>query len=235
MRTPDVRTEAGAPPISRAEAVRRAAKRIEDAGAHVEPMQPFMTPKMLQGMDHFWRMRSLSDLRTMSAEQRARRADQKRPRTREDEAADTADERRLDVRTEVRLLHRERSRARERRQADGSSVPRTARKEDPHFAWGWDGRHLRETCRFWNHEKAPCADFSAPCASNSRGTFPPGANSTRLHACSRCLSTAHRRTTCITDWQDIRDVHPCNSQGPPSVPGGKALPSDRDRLQMVHM
>jgi aspartyl-tRNA(Asn)/glutamyl-tRNA(Gln) amidotransferase subunit A len=55
-----------------AEAVRRAAKRIEDAGAHVEPMQPFMTPKMLQGMDHFWRMRSLSDLRTMSAEQRAK-------------------------------------------------------------------------------------------------------------------------------------------------------------------
>ncbi|WP_398499508.1 amidase [Variovorax sp.] len=55
-----------------AEAVRRAAKRIEDAGAHVEPMQPFMTPKMLQGMDHFWRMRSLSDLCTMSAEQRAK-------------------------------------------------------------------------------------------------------------------------------------------------------------------
>jgi aspartyl-tRNA(Asn)/glutamyl-tRNA(Gln) amidotransferase subunit A len=55
-----------------AEAVRRAAKRIEDAGAHVEPIQPFMTPKMLQGMDHFWRMRSLSDLRTMSAEQRAK-------------------------------------------------------------------------------------------------------------------------------------------------------------------
>ncbi|KAF1073017.1 amidase [Variovorax sp.] len=55
-----------------AEAVRRAAKRIEDAGAHVEPMQPFMTPKMLQGMDHFWRMRSLSDLRTMSTEQRAK-------------------------------------------------------------------------------------------------------------------------------------------------------------------
>lgn len=55
-----------------AEAVRRAARRIEDAGAHVEPMQPFMTPKMLQGMDHFWRMRSLSDLRTMSAEQRAK-------------------------------------------------------------------------------------------------------------------------------------------------------------------
>jgi Asp-tRNA(Asn)/Glu-tRNA(Gln) amidotransferase A subunit family amidase len=35
-------------------------------------MQPFMTPKMLQGMDHFWRMRSLTDLRAMPADRRAK-------------------------------------------------------------------------------------------------------------------------------------------------------------------
>jgi aspartyl-tRNA(Asn)/glutamyl-tRNA(Gln) amidotransferase subunit A len=55
-----------------AEAVRHAAKRIEAAGAHVEEMKPFMTPKMLQGMDHFWRMRSLIDLRALPADKRAK-------------------------------------------------------------------------------------------------------------------------------------------------------------------
>ncbi|MGO4392314.1 amidase [Variovorax sp. M-6] len=55
-----------------AEAVRRAAKRIEAAGAQVEEIKPFMTPKMLQGMDHFWRMRSLIDIRALPAEKRAK-------------------------------------------------------------------------------------------------------------------------------------------------------------------
>jgi aspartyl-tRNA(Asn)/glutamyl-tRNA(Gln) amidotransferase subunit A len=53
-----------------AEAVRRAAKRIEAAGALVEEIKPFMTPKMLQGMDHFWRMRSFIDTQAMAAEKR---------------------------------------------------------------------------------------------------------------------------------------------------------------------
>jgi aspartyl-tRNA(Asn)/glutamyl-tRNA(Gln) amidotransferase subunit A len=53
-------------------AVLAAAKKIEAAGAHVEEMKPFMTPKMLQGMDHFWRMRSLGDLRAMAPERRAK-------------------------------------------------------------------------------------------------------------------------------------------------------------------
>ena len=40
-------------------AVEQAARLFERAGAIVEPMQPFMTQAMLDGMDHFWRMRSL--------------------------------------------------------------------------------------------------------------------------------------------------------------------------------
>ncbi|MCY1219618.1 Amidase [compost metagenome] len=55
-----------------AQAVRDAAKRIEAAGAHVEEIPAFMTPQMLQGMDHFWRMRSCLDMQAMSAEQRAK-------------------------------------------------------------------------------------------------------------------------------------------------------------------
>ena len=31
-------------------------------------MKPFMTPEMLAGMDHFWRMRSFSDLQLLPAE-----------------------------------------------------------------------------------------------------------------------------------------------------------------------
>jgi len=49
-----------------AAAVREAAKRIEDAGALVEEIPSFLTPKMLQGMDHFWRMRSLIDIQALS-------------------------------------------------------------------------------------------------------------------------------------------------------------------------
>ena len=41
-------------------AVEHAARLFEQAGAIVEPMQPFMTQAMLDGMDHFWRMRSLT-------------------------------------------------------------------------------------------------------------------------------------------------------------------------------
>jgi aspartyl-tRNA(Asn)/glutamyl-tRNA(Gln) amidotransferase subunit A len=43
-------------------AIERAAGLFERAGAVVAPMQPFMTQAMLDGMDHFWRMRSNLDM-----------------------------------------------------------------------------------------------------------------------------------------------------------------------------
>ena len=52
-------------------AVAQAARLFEQAGAHVEPMRPFLTRQMLDGMDHFWRMRSMMDLRTLVPAQRA--------------------------------------------------------------------------------------------------------------------------------------------------------------------
>jgi len=54
------------------EAVEQAARRLVQAGAVVEPMPPFMTPAMLEGMDHFWRMRSLVDMKALRPEQRER-------------------------------------------------------------------------------------------------------------------------------------------------------------------
>ncbi|MEJ8824608.1 amidase [Variovorax humicola] len=53
-------------------AVEQAARLFEQAGAVVEPMQPFMTQAMLDGMDHLWRMRSHVDLQALRPEQRAR-------------------------------------------------------------------------------------------------------------------------------------------------------------------
>ena len=51
-------------------AIENAARLIESAGAIVVPMQPFMTQAMLDGMDHFWRMRSHIDLQALPAERR---------------------------------------------------------------------------------------------------------------------------------------------------------------------
>lgn len=51
--------------------VERAARAIELAGGIVEPMQPFFTAQMLQGLDHFWRMRSHVDLKALPAERQA--------------------------------------------------------------------------------------------------------------------------------------------------------------------
>ena len=51
-------------------AVEQAARWLEQAGAHIVPLQPFMTQTMLDGMDHFWRMRSLTDLQALPAAQR---------------------------------------------------------------------------------------------------------------------------------------------------------------------
>jgi aspartyl-tRNA(Asn)/glutamyl-tRNA(Gln) amidotransferase subunit A len=51
-------------------AVERAARLFESAGAHVVPMKPFMTQAMLDGMDHFWRMRAWADMKTLPAAKR---------------------------------------------------------------------------------------------------------------------------------------------------------------------
>ena len=51
-------------------AVETAAILLEKAGAIVEPMQPFFTREMLDGMDHFWRMRSYMDVQALSDAQR---------------------------------------------------------------------------------------------------------------------------------------------------------------------
>ena len=53
-------------------AVEQAARLFEQAGAHVTPMQPFMTQAMLDGMDHFWRMRSHLDMQALAPERKAR-------------------------------------------------------------------------------------------------------------------------------------------------------------------
>ena len=47
------------------------AARLAAAGAHITPIGPILTPEMLDGMDHFWRMRSYQDLQAMSEAQRA--------------------------------------------------------------------------------------------------------------------------------------------------------------------
>ena len=52
-------------------AIEQAARLFEQAGATIVPMRPFLTPAMLAGMDPFWRMRSLADLRTLPPERRA--------------------------------------------------------------------------------------------------------------------------------------------------------------------
>jgi len=53
-------------------AVEHAARLFERAGAVVAPMQPFMTQAMLDGMDHFWRMRSHVDMKALAPQAKAR-------------------------------------------------------------------------------------------------------------------------------------------------------------------
>ncbi|MFM8610513.1 MAG: amidase [Burkholderiaceae bacterium] len=53
-------------------AVQRAARVFEAAGAIVEEMPPFFTREMLDGMDHFWRMRSHVDMAALPPEREAR-------------------------------------------------------------------------------------------------------------------------------------------------------------------
>ncbi|HQQ70334.1 MAG TPA: amidase [Alicycliphilus sp.] len=51
-------------------AVESAARLFAQAGAHIVPMEPFLTRAMLDGMDHFWRIRSLMNLRALAPGQR---------------------------------------------------------------------------------------------------------------------------------------------------------------------
>src|SRR6516164_9150684 len=52
--------------------VEEAAKRFEAAGARVEPMKPFLTREMLDGLDRFWRIRALADMAGMPEARRAK-------------------------------------------------------------------------------------------------------------------------------------------------------------------
>jgi aspartyl-tRNA(Asn)/glutamyl-tRNA(Gln) amidotransferase subunit A len=54
------------------EAVKAAAKALEQAGAIIEPMKPFLTRTMLDGVDHFWRMRARIDLMALPPARRAK-------------------------------------------------------------------------------------------------------------------------------------------------------------------
>jgi aspartyl-tRNA(Asn)/glutamyl-tRNA(Gln) amidotransferase subunit A len=54
------------------DAVLAAAQVFEAAGAIVEPMKPFMTRAMIDGMDDFWRTRSWLDMSALPAERRAK-------------------------------------------------------------------------------------------------------------------------------------------------------------------
>ena len=51
-------------------AIERAAQLLEAAGAHIVPMPAFMTQAMLDGMDHYWRMRSFIDMQALAPAQR---------------------------------------------------------------------------------------------------------------------------------------------------------------------
>lgn len=53
-------------------ALETAAQDLAAAGAVVEPLAPFLTQDMLDGLDRFWRMRALADFRGMPAERRDR-------------------------------------------------------------------------------------------------------------------------------------------------------------------
>jgi aspartyl-tRNA(Asn)/glutamyl-tRNA(Gln) amidotransferase subunit A len=52
-------------------AVERAARDFETAGALVEPLAPFLTQDMLDGLDHFWRTRLFDDISALAPEKRA--------------------------------------------------------------------------------------------------------------------------------------------------------------------
>jgi aspartyl-tRNA(Asn)/glutamyl-tRNA(Gln) amidotransferase subunit A len=53
-------------------AVEHAARLFERAGAVVAPLRPFMTQAMLDGMDHFWRLRSHVDMKTLPPQKKSK-------------------------------------------------------------------------------------------------------------------------------------------------------------------
>ncbi len=55
-----------------ASAVQAAARAFEAAGAHVEPLAPFMDRAMAEGMDQFWRCRAWLDISALPAARRAK-------------------------------------------------------------------------------------------------------------------------------------------------------------------
>ena len=62
----------GAKPTAEVKAaIERAARDFEAAGAHVDPLKPFLTQDMLDGLDRFWRARALNDIQRLPAERRA--------------------------------------------------------------------------------------------------------------------------------------------------------------------
>jgi Asp-tRNA(Asn)/Glu-tRNA(Gln) amidotransferase A subunit family amidase len=52
--------------------IETAARAFEAAGAQVEPLAPFMTRAMIDGLDRFWRTRAWQDIAALGAERRAR-------------------------------------------------------------------------------------------------------------------------------------------------------------------
>lgn len=54
------------------DAVVAAARAFEAAGARVEPIEPFLTREMLEGLDTFWRTRAWSDMSALPADRRAK-------------------------------------------------------------------------------------------------------------------------------------------------------------------
>jgi aspartyl-tRNA(Asn)/glutamyl-tRNA(Gln) amidotransferase subunit A len=62
----------GVPPTAEVRAaIEQAARDFEAAGARVEPVGPFLTQEMLDGVDHFWRARALIDINALAPEKRA--------------------------------------------------------------------------------------------------------------------------------------------------------------------
>ncbi len=62
----------GDPPLPQVKAaVERAARDFALAGAQIEPLAPFLTQAMLDGLDRFWRMRALIDIRALAPDKRA--------------------------------------------------------------------------------------------------------------------------------------------------------------------
>jgi aspartyl-tRNA(Asn)/glutamyl-tRNA(Gln) amidotransferase subunit A len=53
-------------------AIEEAARRFERAGAAVEPMRPFLTREMLDGLDNFWRQRAWADIGALSETDRTK-------------------------------------------------------------------------------------------------------------------------------------------------------------------